>query len=126
MDANEKDVTTISGATTYDEIGAYWDSHSTADHWDEGHDVEVEFRLSAHHKIALEAELYSALAVIARRQGIAVETLVNLWLAQVLSGTKARVDSSAGGLAEQRGKYSVAVTDASLVIHAEPQPESDE
>ncbi len=37
--------TSISQATSLEEIAEYWDSHSLADHWDQTAEVDVEVRL---------------------------------------------------------------------------------
>ena len=36
--------TTISKASTMEEIGNFWDSHSLADQWDQTHEVEFDVR----------------------------------------------------------------------------------
>ena len=85
MAGNDVVVTTISNASSYEEIGEYWDSHSTADHWSEGRDVQIDVRMPRRQRIAIEAELYERLREAARRQGVGVETLVNVWLARELT-----------------------------------------
>ena len=51
MSASERKAA-ISEATTPEEIGDYWDRHSLADHWDEGHDVTFDVRLRRRHRKA--------------------------------------------------------------------------
>jgi hypothetical protein len=40
-DAVRKKQTQISKASSYREIGEFWDEHDLADYWDETHDVEM-------------------------------------------------------------------------------------
>jgi hypothetical protein len=44
-----KKQTSISKASSYREIGDFWDEHDLADYWDQTHDVEidVDFELAA-------------------------------------------------------------------------------
>ena len=77
-------LTSISKASTYEEIGEFWDNHSLADYWDQTHKVEIEVRLPRRHRVAIEAETYDQLAAEARHRGVMPETLINLWLAKRL------------------------------------------
>lgn len=76
--------TSISQATSIEEIADYWDSHSLADHWDETKEVNIEVRAERRRRVTLTPEVYSQIESRARRQGVLPETLVNLWLAERL------------------------------------------
>jgi hypothetical protein len=76
MDANK--VSSISKADTIEAIGDFWDTHDFTDFDGDGPDVE--FRVSS--KVAIDAELLSSVEQVARRHGVRVETLVNLWLSE--------------------------------------------
>ncbi len=76
--------TSISHATSVDEIAEYWDSHSLADHWDETEEVEIEVRAERWRRVTLAPEIYYRVESQAQRQGVMPETLVNLWLAERL------------------------------------------
>ncbi len=79
--ANES---TVSKATCYQEIGAFWDEHDATEF---GDDEEVEFELrliSQRHYYAVDAELHARLQALADRRGIRKETLVNLLLKERL------------------------------------------
>lgn len=41
---NDDRRTSISNASSSEEIGEYWDSHCLADYWDQTHEVEFEIR----------------------------------------------------------------------------------
>ena len=76
MDANR--VASISKADTIETIGDFWDTHDFTDFDSDRPDVE--FRVSS--KVAIDADLLSSVEQVARRHGVGVETLVNLWLSE--------------------------------------------
>jgi hypothetical protein len=78
MDGNQK--TGISKADTDEGIGEFWDSHDFTDFDDDSPDVALEVAFA----VPLEVELFGAIEREARKRGVAVETLVNLWLQQKL------------------------------------------
>jgi len=82
--SNEARRTNLSQATSIEEIGEFWDSHSLADHWEETQEVEIEVRAERRHRVTLVPEVYTEVEEQARRKGILPETLVNLWLAERL------------------------------------------
>lgn len=76
----ENKVSSVSQATSIDEMGDFWDSHDLTEYDTDAPDVS--FTLA--QAVRIEAELLHALEQQARRRGISVETLVNLWLQQKL------------------------------------------
>ncbi len=78
MDANE--LTSISKANTLEAIGEFWDTHDFTEFDTDRPDVE--FRVSS--KVAIDVELLSSVEQVARRRGVGVETLINLWLREKL------------------------------------------
>ncbi len=83
-ESKDRNLTSISGAETLEEIGDFWDSHSLADHWDETHEVQFEVRAKRRRRVTLEPEVYDEIEEQARARGIAPETLVNVWLLERL------------------------------------------
>lgn len=67
-----------------EEAAEFWDSHSLADYWDETKEVQIEVRASRKQRVALASELATRLADVTKREGVSVETLVNLWVAERL------------------------------------------
>ena len=67
-----------------EEAAEFWDSHSLADYWDETKEVQIEVRASRKQRVALASELAKRVADVAKREGVSVETLVNLWVAERL------------------------------------------
>ncbi len=75
-----------------EEFWAFWDTHSTADYEDLMEDVDV-FIDPQYIKIycAVAKDLIAQVRTQARQQGVAMETLVNLWLREkVLESTHDR------------------------------------
>ncbi len=68
-----------------DEAAEFWDQHDLSDYWDTT--TEVEIRVNAPHRlwIPVASHLATATTARARREGISLETLVNLWIAERLS-----------------------------------------
>ncbi len=77
-------LTSISKASTIEEIGEYWDTHSLADDWDETHEVKFVVRARRRHRVTLEPDLYSRVEAEAHERGVLPETLVNLWISERL------------------------------------------
>jgi hypothetical protein len=81
--------TPISNASSYAEIGEYWDSHDLADHWDETREVQFEVSLeSSVIYFAVEKNLAEKLRSAARQHGVSPDTLLNVWLQEHVSGER--------------------------------------
>jgi hypothetical protein len=76
--------TSISKASTLEEVAEFWDNHSLADYWDETHEVEFEVRAKQRRHITLDPDVYADLEAQASVRGVLPETLVNLWVAERL------------------------------------------
>lgn len=81
---SDTEKTSISQASSSEEISDYWDSHSLAEHWDETHEVEFEVRAQRPRRITVDPEIYERLEEQARTQGVTPEALVNQWLSEHL------------------------------------------
>ena len=76
-----KSKSSISNATSYEEIGEFWDSHDLSDYWDRTKPVEFDIDISSEVTYyPVEADLSKRIASIAKRKGVSAETLLNLWL----------------------------------------------
>lgn len=71
----------ISSANTDEGIGAFWDNHDFTDFDTDAPDVEFTVSFA----VPVEVELFSAIEKEARKHGVNVETLVNLWLQEKLA-----------------------------------------
>lgn len=79
MDANK--LSSISKADSLEKIGEFWDTHDFTD-FDNPDAPEVELTITC--AVPIELDLLSSVEKQARRRGVKVETLVNLWLQQKL------------------------------------------
>jgi hypothetical protein len=71
----------ISDASSYLEIGEYWDRHDLADHWDQTHEVTFDLNLqSSVTYFAVEKSLAEKLRAAAKVRGVTPETLLNVWV----------------------------------------------
>lgn len=77
--------TSLSKASSYKEIGDYWDVHDVTEVWDKTRkvkfDVEIESEVIYY---PLEKSLSEKVRSLAKKQGITSETLINLWVQQKL------------------------------------------
>jgi len=76
-----KSKSSISNATSYEEIGEFWDRHDLSDYWDKTKPVDFDIDISSevtYYPVA--ADLSERIASIAKRKGVSAETLLNLWL----------------------------------------------
>jgi hypothetical protein len=73
----------VSKARSYKEIGEFWDEHDLSDFWRKTKkvkfDVDIESEVTYH---PIERDLSEKIQLMARKQGISSDTLVNLWLEQ--------------------------------------------
>ncbi len=70
-----------SKASSYTEMGEYWDRHDLADIWENTKKADFEF--IAEQQVtyfAVERSLSEQLRAIAASQGISADTIVNLWI----------------------------------------------
>ena len=70
---------------TLEEAGEFWDTHDLADYWDSTDEVALEVDLqSRRYLVAVDPELVKELATVAHQRGLSTETLINLWLNEML------------------------------------------
>ena len=74
-----------------EEAGEFWDTHSGADYEEYMQDVhfDVEVKRRA-HEVRVTDQLLRDVRKIARQQGVATETLVNLWLQEKVAAAARR------------------------------------
>lgn len=81
------DKSSISQAQSYQEIGEYWDGHDVGEVW--AQTEAADFVVSGHAKTTyypIESSLAQRLRAVAQQRGVSVETLVNLWLQEKMTG----------------------------------------
>ena len=74
-------VSDISRGANATAIGEFWDSHDFTDFDTDRPDVEFDARCA----VSIDVELHGALEQHARRHGVRIETLVNMWLLERLA-----------------------------------------
>jgi hypothetical protein len=87
IENNNDQRSSISNASSPEEIAEYWDSHSLADHWDQTH--EADFEVRAPRRITIEPDVYARLQEQAETTGVPLATLANSWLKERLTDDKA-------------------------------------
>lgn len=80
----KKNLSSISNASSYEEIGEYWDTHSLADHWEETSEVDFEIHVKRSHRITVAPDVYEQIEVEAQARGVVPEKLANILLAERL------------------------------------------
>lgn len=104
IEDNETQLSSISRADSYEAIGEFWDTHSSADYWDQGYDVEFEICVPRRHSVNIEAEAFERIATEARHGGVTSETLINLWIAERLRSLPAEPGTAVHAAAEEAEK----------------------
>ena len=77
--------TSISQATSYQEIGEYWDTHDLAEVWEQTEPAEFEVDIQSEQVYyRLDRDLSSQIISLAHIRGISAKTLLNLWIQEKL------------------------------------------
>ena len=78
----------MSQASSYIEMGAYWDSHDLAEVWDETKEAQFEFIAEPQITyFAVEKGLSEKLRRVAAQHGVSADTLLNMWLQEKMSAS---------------------------------------
>ena len=79
----------ISKARSYQEIGAFWDTHDVTEFEDELAPVAFDVVLESERRYyPIARELALEIATIAQEHGVSEETLLNLWVQEKISQTR--------------------------------------
>jgi hypothetical protein len=76
--------TSISNASTYEEMGEFWDSHEITEYLDQMPEVHFDVNIPSKRRVAVAPSLIEPLTTISQRKGLTLTELVNLWLAEKL------------------------------------------
>jgi len=81
----------LSKASSYKEIGEYWDVHDLSEFWEKTKkvkfDVQIETEITYY---PIEKSLSEKLQSVAKKQGVSSDTLINLWIQQKLQEKPSR------------------------------------
>ena len=81
MDEKTNKTSSISKVNSYEEMGEFWDNHDLTD-FDDPQNPDVEFNITC--VVPIEQNLFSSIEKEAKKSGVDIETLINLWLQQKL------------------------------------------
>lgn len=76
--------TSLSQSASYEELGDFWDNHGLDEVWKETHGVSALVELSANKFLEVSPPLQQQLYLVAARQGIGAQELLNRWLKERL------------------------------------------
>lgn len=80
-----KNKTATSKASSYEEIGEFWNTHSLADYWAKTKPAKFQVRIESEVTyFPLARGLTTQIQQMARRQGVSPETLLNIWVQEKL------------------------------------------
>ena len=75
----------LSKASSYREIGEYWDSHDLSEVWDKTRKVKFDVSIESETTYyPVEKSLSERVQALAKKQGVSSDTLINLWIQQKL------------------------------------------
>ena len=78
------DKTPVSNASTYQEIGAFWDEHDATE-LGEQTDAKFQVNISSQRRYyPLDRDLSFKIRQIAKQHGVSEETLLNIWVQEKL------------------------------------------
>lgn len=84
-----KHKSSISQATSYKEIGEFWDTHDLSDFWDKtkeaSFEVDIETEITYY---AVDKALSEKVRALAQKHGVTADTLINLWVQEKLQEQK--------------------------------------
>ena len=80
----ERRLSSISKASTYEEMGEFWDTHSITDYEDQIYEVDFKVRKPVRHTIVLKREEYERARSVAEQQGVAIAVVVKEWMEERL------------------------------------------
>lgn len=79
----KKNRSSVSKASSYKNIGAYWDTHDLSEAWGKTRKVKFDVQIESEAMYyAVEKSLFEKVQSIAKKQGVSSDTLVNLWIQQ--------------------------------------------
>jgi hypothetical protein len=86
---DKKKVSSISQASSYEEMAEFWDTHSLADYDAQTYEVDMVFNQAARRsQVNIDPDLLQELRQIALRRHISTQTLINLWLSERVTQLK--------------------------------------
>jgi len=80
-----KHKSSVSEASSYKEMGEFWDKHNLVDFWDRTKKVSFEVDIESEVTYyAVDKMLSEKIQTVAKKRGVAADTLINLWVQEKL------------------------------------------
>ena len=82
-----KNKSSISNGTSYEEMGEFWDEHDTTEYWEQTYPVDFEVELEDNQSLiyyGIDNSLSQKIFSLAEKKGLPPRDLVNLWLEEKL------------------------------------------
>jgi hypothetical protein len=80
----------ISKSGSYRHIGEFWDTHDLSEFWDKTRPVSFDVAMESETTYyAVDMKLSEKVEELARKRGVAADTLINLWVQEKLREQKA-------------------------------------
>lgn len=91
----KKRKSSLSKAASYTELAEFWETHDLSDFWDKTREAsfEVDIRSELTY-YAVDKVLSDQIQSIARKRGIAADTLLNLWMQEKLLEQKGNLKNA--------------------------------
>ena len=85
----KKNRSSISKATSYREMGEYWDQKDLDEIWDQTEPAEFSVNLQSEiNYYPIESALADKIRDLAKRHGVSPQTLLNLWVQEKIRDEK--------------------------------------
>ena len=85
-----KHKSSLSHAISYKETGEFWDTHDLSSFWDKTKEVSFEVNIKSEVTYySLDKILSEKIQAIAKKRGVSVDTLINLWIQEKIQEQKA-------------------------------------
>ena len=81
MDEKTNNTSSVSNVDSYEAMGEFWDNHDFTE-YDNLENPDVAFNITC--VVPIEQKLFSSIEKQAKKSGVDIETLINLWLQQKL------------------------------------------
>ena len=81
---NKKTDSVPENFSSIEEAAEFWDTHSITDYQDDMSEVEIEVRVPRQKWVPLATSFTNQVAKRAKREGVSIETLINLWVSEKL------------------------------------------
>ena len=86
-ESTNKNKSSISNATSYEEMGEFWAENDTTEYWEETYPVDFEVELEDSESLiyyGIDKSISQQIFSVAQKKGLPPRDLINLWLGEKL------------------------------------------